>query len=53
MGKGLYICDPDKCINCEKTCCQDLCFRTTSRTERATGLTWLKHFVAWIKAGRN
>lgn len=44
-----WICDPDKCPNCGKDICQSLCFRTTKKEQRATGLKWFKHWLASLK----
>ena len=44
-----YICDPSKCQACRKTACQDLCFHTVHKAQRAMGLKWLKY--AWAYFG--
>ncbi len=50
--KKTYVCDPDKCKDCEKTSCQSLCFRTTKKESRAMGLKLLKHWIGEKKAGK-
>lgn len=44
-----WICDPDKCPNCGKDVCQSLCFRTTKKEQRATGLKRFKYWLASLK----
>lgn len=34
--KELYLCDPDKNVECEKTSCKDLCMMTTHKEYAAT-----------------
>lgn len=45
-----YICDPDKCPDCGKQACQSLCFRTTDKKQRATGIKWFKYKIAEIRS---
>ena len=47
----LYVCDPDKNTECEKTFCQEFCKHTTQKEYRVSPLKLLKSILNY-RGGR-
>lgn len=47
----LYVCDPDKNTECEKTFCQEFCKHTTKKEYRVSLLKLLKRILNY-RGGR-